>query len=64
MDIKEQFKREGKVLGEQEYNLIAEDSSNVKVVDEAITSLKRKGNLRIVQFLQASNNYLTNGIIN
>lgn len=49
----QQFKIEGKVLSEQEYNLIAEGSSDEAVIDEAIASLKRKGKLRIVQFLES-----------
>lgn len=52
----QQFKIEGKVLSEQEYNLIAEGSSDEAVIDEAIASLKRKSRLKIVQFIEASTN--------
>lgn len=56
-DITEQFKREGGVMSEQEYNLIAEGSSDEAVIDEALTSLKRKSKLeKIAQFIEASTN--------
>lgn len=49
----ENFKRQGIVLSEQHFNQLADESSNDKVIDEAIASLKRKGNFKIVQFIEA-----------
>ncbi len=52
-DTPDRFQVQGQVLTEQQLNQIADECDKPEIVDAAIASLRRKGNERVVKFIEA-----------